>query len=229
MNRCGRRGAGRWGRGLGVAGLIAAILGAAPARATVNLVQNGTFTAVTNGAPADWQWTRASLWFFAGVEPGGLGVGNEALAGTNFFMFGSGNNDILSQYVATTPGQTYDFSFFLSAADDGPNGMIASFGNTIVLNQHNLTASRNAANDHYTEYSFDVTASAASTLISFAGYDDPAWIQLDSVSLVPLTTISSGASLQPAIPETPSWELALPSLALLVLLRRARRAYCRRG
>jgi hypothetical protein len=116
----------------------------------------------------------------------------------------------LSQSIATTPGDTYDFSFWLESPDppQPPNSFTASFGSDVVLNLTNVFPF------HYTFEDFTVTAAAASTTISFTA-STPApgsfWF-LDDVSVT-------------AVP-APALSPLGPALVGLFLL--ARRAYRRR-
>jgi MYXO-CTERM domain-containing protein len=107
----------------------------------------------------------------------------------------------LSQSIATTPGDTYDFSFWLENATFGaPNSFTASFGSDVVLNLTNLN------NFPYTFEDFTVTAAAASTTISFTSSSFVEFWALDDVSVA-------------AVPAPPLSPLG-PALVGLFLLTR---------
>jgi hypothetical protein len=155
-------------------GLMIPVLGQA------NLVTNGSFDAnspASQTAPAGWTLTLAASGadFFVGSGPG-FG----ALSAPNSANFGSTGNfdDVLSQTLATQVGQTYTVDFWLAHDDsDSGNDFSASFGGTTLLSLVNTNSFG------YTEYTFNATATGSSTVLSFAGRENPAWYDLDNVSV----------------------------------------------
>jgi hypothetical protein len=117
-------------------------------------------------------------------------------------------NSTLSQSISTTPGATYDFSFWVSGINlPTPDQFTASFGSDQVLDLVNVTPST------YTFEDFTVAATAAITTIAFAGTTtgDSAWL-LDDVSVTAVT-----------VPEPASLSLLAASLLGLVGLGAVRR------
>jgi hypothetical protein len=115
----------------------------------------------------------------------------------------------LSQSIPTTAGVTYDFSFWVSGIDlVTPNQFTASFGSNQVLDLVDMTPST------YTFEDFMVSATAASTTITFAGTTVPnggEWL-VDDVSVTAVTA---------AVPEPASLGLfAFAALGLATLYRR---------
>jgi hypothetical protein len=89
----------------------------------------------------------------------------------------------LSQSISTTAGQKYTFQFWLKsiAVNVEVNYFIASFGGTPVL----ILTNRPAFD--YTLQSVAVTATAATTAISFTTGNDYAYWKLDDISVTPAT------------------------------------------
>jgi hypothetical protein len=168
-------------------GLLLVVAGPASA----DLVVNGNFDANSppaQTAPAGWTLTPAASGsdFFVGAGPGfgAFSPPNSA----NFGAVGS-LDDTLSQTLATTPGVTYTLTYQLAhdgTAGDG-NDFSASFGGVVIPGSVLV----DAAGFGYTLFSFTVTASTASTVLSFAGREVPAWYDLDNVSVVGVPEPSS--------------------------------------
>jgi hypothetical protein len=129
-------------------------------------------------------------------------------------------NGTLSQTVSTTPGQTYTLTYWLDHPfpNSFPNLFRVSIGGTVVYDQTNLPAF------DYTQFSFDYTATGASTLIQFTFREDPQFFYLDDVFFGPTgpTTGQSGgqalalATVSPSAPAvtpatTPAGSLAVGS------------------
>jgi hypothetical protein len=118
-----------------------------------------------------------------------------------------GTMDTLSQTLLTTPGQTYDLSFWL-ANEPGPGGPTQEFqvwwdGNLIF----DLTDTTGFA---YTEFTFpNLTATTSSTTLMFAGQNDPGAYFLDDVSVV--------------VPEPSTWTTMAIGSGLLIGFLKARR------
>jgi hypothetical protein len=168
------------------------------------LVVNGGFE--TNdgyhSAPP-WIFTAAAYnsdFFYGALE------GDNVYDGFSAAQFGAGDvgyYDTISQVLATVPGDSYTFSFYLDVLNGAGSGEIALWNGTEVMSLFNVAQS-------YTFYSFSETATSATTTIAFEGYNTPSWSGLDDVSV-------QGAS---AIPEPASFALIAPALLGLAALRR---------
>jgi hypothetical protein len=175
------------------AALAASLLIASVSPARANLVTDPGFescSTVGAGTPPDWSGTALC----ATADPH-MGMWNADFV----------NAATLSQSIATTPGDTYDFSFWLANDSLPLNAFTASFGSDVVLNLTNVFPFP------YTFEDFTVSAVAASTTISFTS---------SAFSLLHLDDVSVTAVPAPALSPLG------PALVGLFLL--ARRAYRRR-
>jgi hypothetical protein len=111
-----------------------------------------------------------------------------------------GSPSTLSQTInQTVSGQTYTVSFWLQVESDPnglatPNSFSANFGGSTLLSFQNSPAIG------YTFYTFDVTAPQNNALLAFALSDVPAFLDLDDVSVTPLTA---------AVPEPSTWAMMI--------------------
>ena len=94
----------------------------------------------------------------------------------------TGTEKYLSQVLATTAGQSYTFSFWLFNEGAAPNNFDATWNGSTV------TTLANVAAFGWTHYSYTVTASSSSTTITFGFRQDPAYFDLDDVSVTPIST-----------------------------------------
>jgi MYXO-CTERM domain-containing protein len=194
----------------------AALLAAAGTQAhAANIVLNGGFE---TGDFTDWTVGNAS-----GDDPWRVAtagfVGNDPFDGTYFASTGCvGSTCItgapsqqasLSQNLATTVGDTYTLDFWFGSAGN-PMELQALFGGTVVEDLLNI------GRTPYTEYTISgLVATSPTTQLEFLGRQDPAWDELDDVSVTDTTV--AGA------PEPASWMLGFGGvLALAGLRRRAR-------
>jgi hypothetical protein len=124
-------------------------------------------------------------------------------SGTYDALLASGGADLqLQQTITTVPGQLYNVSFWLDNAGGTPNDFSASFAGVTFFSTTNASAFP------YTLETGTVTATGTSSLLSFSMRQDPAFWNLDDVSVI-------------AVPEPSTWAiLATGSIALLLFRRR---------
>ena len=162
------------------------LVGAGQARAG-NLVLNGGFDADTpaaDTAPLDWTLTLAASGPGFFVSPG---LSTRPLPYTyvsapNVANFGAVGafDDTLSQTLSTTPGATYTLSYDLAHNEtDLANDFSVSWGGSVIPGSVLV----NAVAFPFTVYSFTVTATSTSTVLSFSGREVPAEFGLDNVSV----------------------------------------------
>jgi hypothetical protein len=153
-----------------------------------NLVQNPGFeTGDFTG------WTVNSQFSGVDTEPALAHSGNDSA-----FFGQQGSLGTLSQALplATTPGTTYSFSFWYASDGGTPNELSATIGGTTVFDQTDIPSTfipANASQHGYVQFTTTFTATSTSTPLVFGVRDDPGFIFLDDVSVIPLnvTTISS--------------------------------------
>ena len=158
--------------------LAALVLTAAAAPTTAlatNLVLNPGFE---TGDFTDWNATAANDLF--------VGTGsNYAHSGTYGAQLGTvGSEGSLSQLIATTPGASYDVSFWFNEHAGPTNEFSASFAGDTFVSLTNYNPDGNG----WEQFSQVITASSSSSLLSFTERQDPGYQGLDdiSVSAVPL-------------------------------------------
>jgi hypothetical protein len=147
-------------------------------------------------------WTLAGNTGFTGVS-----AGSAATGAFGFFAGPIGSNGTLSQNIATVAGQTYTITFSLRADAGTPNNFAAAFG---AVAGPSFT---NTAGFPYTVFSFNAVAAGAVTTLQFTYRHDPAFWNLDDISVVP-----AGAE----VPEPTTMLLLGSGLASLAGLRRRR-------
>jgi len=149
--------------------LVALVL-VAPCGAA-ELVQNGGF-----------ETGNFNFWTVTPASSGSLLVVNTAdpHTGTYAAAFGAvgTQDDTITQTLATVAGQSYTFSFWLAH----PYNTTANDFH-VFWDGGQVLSTNGAANFGYTQFSFNETAGAGPSVISFSGLENPAYFYLDDVSV----------------------------------------------
>jgi hypothetical protein len=126
-----------------------------------------------------------SGWNFVPSSSGSLLIVGTATphSGTYAAAFGANccSDDYIYQNLTTTPGGTYDISFWLYVGSDSNGFNVSWEGTPIYSNINNGFV--------YTELSFVETATGSSTTLEFGGYNPPSWSYLDDVSVVEVAPV----------------------------------------
>ncbi len=154
----------------GVRVVFAVSLAVTSAGASAELVSNGGFeTGDFTG------WTQFGNTGFTGV-----GGGSPHSGSFQAFFGPIGSTGGIFQTLATTPGGTYDVDFWLRNLGGIPSSFEFNWdGGAAELSLVNPGAFP------YTQHSFSLVASSASTALRFTFRQDPAFFFLDDVSAVP--------------------------------------------
>jgi PEP-CTERM motif len=166
-----------------------------PAEAT-SIVTNGSFE---TGTFAGWTLGGNSGFIFI--------LTSLVEDGTYAASFGAvGSDTTLSQSLTTTPGGTYNLSFWLQSPGDTPNDFSAFWDG-----QPALVSLVNAGSFPYTLFTFpNLLATTTSTNLQFNLRQDPSFWQLDNIAVDNNT----------AVPEPASMLLLGSGLAALAKVRR---------
>jgi hypothetical protein len=162
--------------GLALAALLLVATGPAQAQ---ELIVNGGFE-TGSFAP----WVNGGDTSFTGVTGDHPHTGNFA---AHLGPLGP-TEGTLTQTIATTAGQMYHESYWLRNDGGNPNSFRATINGVTVAG----TALTNAPGFEYTatgagmgHVEFDFTATGASTVVGFAFVQNPAYYDLDDVSVMP--------------------------------------------
>jgi hypothetical protein len=140
-------------------------------QARADLIVNGGFeTGDFTG------WTTGANSFSQYIVTSPVHSGNHAaqIAGYSF------DPDTLSQTVTTTPGQTYDLSFWRDVAGGGPTELF-----DVYWDGNQVFSELNPGAQPYQQFSVNVVGTGSDTVL-FKVANDPSYTYLDDVSLTPL-------------------------------------------
>jgi hypothetical protein len=160
-------------------------------------------------------------WSFAGIAHVSDGANSHTGEYEAQFSGTGADTGSVSQSILTTIGQQYLVDFWAtsdgySASPGFGNELDASFGaGGLNLTNADLGALNGTARAAYTEHSFDFTATASSTALSFSGSDGYGNMWLDDVSVT---------AVPPGTPEPGSIVLFGTGIVGLICVARRRRA-----
>jgi flagellin len=127
--------------------------------------ETGDFSSwITQAAPSGSNFGVGSFMPYAGLWEAYFGARDSAPDG-------------IRQTIVTVPGAQYTLSFWLRNSQNGLNRFTVMFGGTTVVDMENV------ALFGFQQYSYQVTASSASTILQFGAYDNPGYFYLDDVAL----------------------------------------------
>jgi hypothetical protein len=119
-------------------------------------------------------WQQIGDTSFTGVNQAAANTGNFGA-----FLGPTGGYGGVQQNVTTTAGATYALAFYLRHDGGAGNGWRVSWNGTVIASGTEAPAFP------YTVYSFNLTATGATSQIKFEFLQVPAWYYLDDVIVVP--------------------------------------------
>ncbi len=152
------------------------LLGSGPSITVGNLVGNGGFE---TGNLSDWNLS-GNTGGFTFADNGSIAVITPH-SGEYFAALGTvGSPAYLSQTLTTVPGQSYVLSLWLNSPDGlTPNAFLVDWNGNTLFDQTNMPALG------WENLEFTVTASGTRTVLQFGFQDDPSYLGLDDVSVLP--------------------------------------------
>lgn len=135
-----------------------------------NIVPNHGFE---TGNFSSWNVVDPTLGTFVSSASGGSGDYFAAMGATG--QLGS-----ISQTLNTIAGTTYTLDYFLASDGATPNEFKVVWGNTTLVDKMNIP------DQGYVEYTFQVNATSASSILTFYGRNDNGFLSLDDVSVSPI-------------------------------------------
>jgi hypothetical protein len=164
---------------------VVSIKNAQTSTATGTYTFLGNYGLVINGG---FETGKFSGWTFNGdprdnIVDDGVQTGIPPQSGQYEAALGqTGYLATLSQTLATTPGLSYSLSFWLNSPDGKtPNEFAVSWNGTTLLDDVYLPATG------WTNMQFVVSASATSTVLQFSARDDNSYLELDDVTVSPIS------------------------------------------
>jgi hypothetical protein len=151
--------------------LFAVVVGSFNYARAATLVTNGDFeTGDFTG------WTQIGNTGFTGV---GCGTSQSVHSGNCSAFFGPRSpGGGISQNLATTPGATYQVTFWFQSDGLMPSDFSATFGGVTLTSLTDPPFS-----DGFDGFFFSATATAANTTLAFNFRDDPGFLGFDDVSV----------------------------------------------
>ena len=150
-----------------------------------------------SGGTAAWTFVPAAQGSSLAFAHQGFGPHDGNLA-AEFGGTSAGDYDTILQAIPTTPGQSYQFSFWMGTANSANSGEQVLWDGTVLL-------SGSVLQPVYTQYSFIEVATTSSTTISFGAYNIPSFTGLDDVDVEEYV--------EDTAPEPGSWLFALSGIA----------------
>jgi PKD repeat protein len=167
--------------GTAVAGYGPASITATNVAAYSGLVQNGGFE---TGDFTGWTLASAASNTLNTFVDNGSQSEIVPHSGKNLAASGSlGSLSYLSQTLATSKGAPYLLSLWLNSPDgQSPNQFLVSWNGTTLFNETNVPTTG------WTNLQFLVSATGTGTVLKFGFRNDPSYLGLDDVSVVPAQT-----------------------------------------
>ncbi|WP_347986994.1 PEP-CTERM sorting domain-containing protein [Methylomonas sp. AM2-LC] len=179
------------------AALSLSFVGMGAAQAS-NLVTNGTFNTLSG-------WTVTQL------------TTGDIYASNNAAVFdGSTTGEFITQTLSgLTIGDTYQFTFQVNVSNDAPASFAAYFGSSTLL-----PAVNGAGTGQYVTYTETATATAASEVLKFQGYNSNGMTKLTNVNGIDLTSAGNVK----AVPEPEVLGMMMAGLAVMGLVTRRKQS-----
>ena len=93
----------------------------------------------------------------------------------------------LQQTLSTSPGTSYDLTFWLAQSVNTPQGYVNSF--SVVFAGITLYNQADVPAGPFTQYTFDATPPSSSSVIAFNFRNDTGFFSLDDISVVPASVV----------------------------------------